>query len=284
MGANNLDNLDQNFVAIYEAARAKVLDRQKQKALIVIDDDTLLLYRTGHPVETFSGLRPPLYAKMKTLGHMPLATFCLLREEVDKPLSSTARSAIASYHAAIDQAQSDIDTTDEAQRGLLPRPSAICAKVTALLDRTLADGRIASEELFAFAHDIRADIEPVLAAAARVQLDVCRAHIETIRRDRLSPAQWDDLHVLVLGPYMARQGQNFLQYFSKLLDTPMQGDKRLVYFDGEDLNAAFDRLGTALLDAEASAAIFGNSERLHRDVLADATEEFLREDKRPSAT
>jgi len=51
LGVNNLDNLDQHFVAIYEAVRAKVLDRQKQKALIVIDDDTLLLYGAGHPVE-----------------------------------------------------------------------------------------------------------------------------------------------------------------------------------------------------------------------------------------
>lgn len=284
MGVNNLANLDQHFVAIYEAARAKVLDRQKQKALIVIDDDLLLLYRAGHPVETFSGLRPPLYDKMKTLGHMPLAAYCLLRDEAGERISSGGRAAIAGYRAAIDQAQCDLDTSQEALRGLIPRPSAVVAKVSVLLDRALSHGQISKEELAAFARDIRADIEPVLAAAARVQLDTCRAHIETIRRDRLSPAQWNDLHVLVLGPYMARQGQNFLQYFSKLLDTPMQGDKRLVYFDGEDLDAAFDRLGTALLDAEASAAIFGNSERLHRDVLADATEKFLRDDKRPPAT
>jgi hypothetical protein len=97
-----------------------------------------------------------------------------------------------------------------------------------------------------------------------------------IRENLLDDEQWDNLHVLVLGPYMARQGEIFLQYFSQLLGTPAQGDKRLVYFDGDDLGEAIDRLGTTMLDAVASHAIFGDRERLHRDVLADATARYLR--------
>ena len=69
-------------------------------------------------------------------------------------------------------------------------------------------------------------------------------------------------------------GRN-LQYFGELLDTPPQGDRRVVYFDGEDLGQAFDRLGTTMLDAEASHAIFDDHNRLHRDVLADATTGYL---------
>lgn len=277
MGANYLEDLDHHFVDIYEAARAKVLERQKQKALIVIDDDQLLLYRGGHPVETFTGLRPPLYVKMKTLGHMPLAVYCLLHDEAGQTLSTHARAAIAGYRATIESAAGVLDTRDDAERGLLPGPSKIRDKVLGILDRALATGRITEKELSAFASDFHHDIEPVLAAAARVQLDACQEHVAEIQRNRLSPDQLKELRVLVLGPYMARQGQNFLQYFSQLLDTPMHGDKRLVYFEGEDLNAAFARLGTAMLDAEASEAIFGNTERLHRDVLADATTKFLRQ-------
>ena len=84
------------------------------------------------------------------------------------------------------------------------------------------------------------------------------------------------MRVLILGPYMAKQGEIFLQYFSKELSTPVSGDRRLIYFDGDDLEAAFERLGTVTLDAEAAQAIFGNRRRLHRDVLADATREYLR--------
>jgi len=90
--------------------------------------------------------------------------------------------------------------------------------------------------------------------------------------------------VLVLGPYMAREGELFPQYFARILDTPTQADRRLVYFEGDDLQSAFDRLGTTMLDAEAADAIFGDRERLHRDVLADATTRYLDELLRGNST
>jgi hypothetical protein len=274
-GSKNIEHLDQCFMNIYEAARARVLHRQKQKALIVIDDDVLLLYRGGRAVEKFPGLRPHLYVKMKTLGHMPLAAYCLLYEDAGKLVPGETLAAIETYKSAIQSSAHDLDTIDEVARGLLPAPCSIVEKVTAMLDAAIANGRISTAELNAFTHGIRADIVPVLAAAARVQLEACESHIAHIRDELLTTEQWDELHVLVLGPYMARQGQNFLQYFSKLLETPMHGDRRLVYYEGEDLGAAFDRLGTTMLDAEASTAIFGDRERLHRDVLADATTQLL---------
>ena len=75
---------------------------------------------------------------------------------------------------------------------------------------------------------------------------------------------------------MARHAQIFLQYFAELLDTPPHGTRRVVYFDGEDLGEALERLGTMMLDAEASRAIFDGHSRLHRDVLADATPGYLK--------
>jgi hypothetical protein len=43
------------------------------------------------------------------------------------------------------------------------------------------------------------------------------------------------------------------------------------------LQGALDRLGTTMLDAMASHAIFADRERLHRDVLADETTQYLRD-------
>jgi hypothetical protein len=279
--ASNLERLDRRFTEIYEAARARVLEKQQQKALIVIDDDVLLLYRTGHAAERFPGLRPPLYVKMKTLGHMPLAAFCLLHEDAGTPLSQERLTTIAGYRGTIEACADDLDTREEVARGLLPRQSSIPAKVRAILDAAIINGQVSAADLAAFARGVREDILPVLAVAARAQLEACHMRIMQIKHELLSPEQWSELRVLVLGPYMARQGENFLQYFSGLLHTPMQGDRRLVYFDGDDLEAAFDRLGTTMLDAEASAAIFGDSNRLHRDVLADATTQYLSALTRP---
>jgi hypothetical protein len=83
-----------------------------------------------------------------------------------------------------------------------------------------------------------------LAAAARAQLDACNTLVPKLNKKLLTKQQWEELHVLVLGPYMAKQGELFLQYFAKILHTHQRGDWRVVYFDGDDLPSAFDRLGT----------------------------------------
>ena len=272
-----LERLDRRFVEIYEETRAKVVEQQKETALIVIDGDELLLYRRNHPIQRFPGLQPPPYTKMKTLGHIPLAVFCLLCDHTSGHLTADLLAKISAYRGALESSAGDLDTCEEVQQGVIPKPSPVYAKVIAFLDTVIAKGDASGEEIAAFAQSVGEDIAPLLAAAARAQLDACNAMVTHIRQQLLSDEQWHELRVLVWGPYMARQGQLFLQYFSQLLDTPMQGDRRLVYFDGDNLQSAFDRLGTTMLDAMASHAIFGDRERLHRDVLADETTRYLKD-------
>lgn len=270
-----LERLDHLFVEIYEKKRARVVEQQKETALIVIDDDELLLYRGNHPIQRFPGLQPPLYTKMKTLGHVPLAIFCLLWDHPGGPFTADLLDKISEYRGALESSAEELDTSQEVLQGILPKPSTIYTKVIAFLDAVIAKEGASGEEIAAFAQGVGNDIAPLLAAAARAQLDACNALVTHIREQLLSDEQWHELRVLVLGAYMARQGELFLQYFSQLLETPTQGDRRLVYFDGDDLQSAFDRLGTTMLDAMASQAIFGDRERLHRDVLADETTRYL---------
>ena len=272
-----LEQLDHRFVEIYEETRAKVVEQQKESGLIVIDDDVLLLYRRNHPTQRFPGLKPPIYTKMKTLGHIPLAAFCLFCDHMGGRLATGSLAKISEFRGALELSAEDLDTSDEVQQGILPKPSPVYAKVIAFLDAVIAKEGASGEEIGAFAQSVGEDIPPLLAAAARAQLDACNVLVTHIRQQLLSNDQWDEVRVLILGPYMARQGQLFLQYFSQLLNTSPQGDRRLVYFDGDDLQGAFDRLGTTMLDAMASHAIFGDRERLHRDVLADETTRYLRD-------
>ncbi|MEM7398172.1 MAG: hypothetical protein AAGF09_07150 [Pseudomonadota bacterium] len=274
-GSERLAQLDQHFVDIYEATRAQEVERQKSVALIVIQDDQLMLYRKGRAMERFFGLMPPLYEKMKTLGHISLGVYCLLHDQADRPLDESRLVQLTDYRNAIQAARPDLDTTEEARTGVLPAPSPVLGIVIPFLDAVIANGRASGEELADFGKSVGPEIPALLTAAARVQLDACDALIREIRLTRLTDEEWENLRVLVLGPYMARQGQLFLQYFSRLLNTPAQGDRRVVYFDGKDIGEALDRLGTTMLDAQASHAIFGERDRLHRDVLADATTDYL---------
>src|SRR5262249_4880590 len=226
------------------------------------------------PVRQFPGLEPPLYNKMKTLGHIPLAVFCLLHAVNDGPLSPSLKARLVSYRALLDSAGAALDVSHEVAAGILPRPVGIHAMAMAFLDTVLKTGSPSRQALHGFTRGVCDDVDLVLAAAAKAQLEAVERTMQEVRA-LLTPAEWAGLRVLILGPYMAKQGEIFLQYFAKLLNTPASGDRRLVYFDGDDLKAAYERFGTRRLDAEAAQAFSGTRRRLHRDVLADATREYL---------
>ena len=65
------------------------------------------------------------------------------------------------------------------------------------------------------------------------------------------------------------------QYFLRLLNEPREG-RRVVY--AESLwqePQALDLLGTHLLDSGVGDAFFGDSMRMHRDLLGDAARQYL---------
>ena len=240
----------------------------------------MLLFRDQEPIRQFTGLEPALHNKMKTLGHIPLAIFCLFHAVNDGPLSRSLKGRLVSYRALLDSAGRELDLSEEVDAGIVPRPVAIHAMAMAFLGSVLKAGTTSRHALHGFTRGVCNDVDLVLAVAARAQLAACERTVKEIRA-LLSPEEWAELRVLILGPYMAKQGEIFLQYFSKELSTPVSGDRRLIYFDGDDLEAAYERLGTVTLDAQAAQAIFGNRRRLHRDVLADATREYLSAARQP---
>jgi len=277
MDGDRLHQLDSQFVEFYEAARNALVEAQKHKALIVVQDDMMLLYHRGLPVLEFPGLRPALYTKLKTIGHMPLAIYCLLREHAGtQKLPGAVTAKLAAYRDELEALAGEVDLQEEVDKGQVARRLEIPARAIDFLDRVLAQEKVSESELNAFVGAQAPDIGIALGGAARAQLDACHERVMHIKRDVLTEQEWQGLHVLVLGAYMARQGELFLQYFAEILHTPQQEDRRLIYFEGEDIGEAYDRLGTTMLDSQASSAIFSDENRLHRDVLADETAKYLK--------
>jgi hypothetical protein len=279
IGVERIAELDERFVGIYEAARHRLLGEQLGRALVLIKDDQLLLYRGGGKPEVMTGLRPPAYEKLKALSHISLAIYCLLvgRTDDGHALPPSVLSALQDYRRQVAAAAADIDVAKEVETGVLSRNVDLRERALSFLDRVVAAERASEAELVAFSRANVADINVVFAAAARAQLDACHAHMMHLKENVLSAEDWASLRVVIMGPHMARRDQNFLQYFSRLLHTPMEADKRVVYYEGEDIHGALDLVGTAILDFRASQSIFGDETRLHRDILADATMLYLNE-------
>ena len=170
-----------------------------------------------------------------------------------------------------------LDTTAEVDSGGLAGPIDILGRAFAFLDQVLADRRASEESLTAFCRANVADIHACFSAAARAQLDACHAQVMYLKERVLSADEWASLRVIVMGPHMAHKNQNFLQYFARLLHTPKYADRRVVYFEGDDVERALDLMGTTMLDRQASQTIFDDESRLHRDLLGDATGRYLDE-------
>jgi hypothetical protein len=239
----------------------------------------MLLFHGGGEPRVLTGLRPPLYEKLKTLSHVPLAIHCLLMGEADggKALSHAILDALHDYRQQLEASAADLDTTAEFETGILPRKLDMLERSLAFLGRVMDEGRVSRADLAAYGRANVADMNACFTAATRVQLDACHAHMMHVKETVLSADDWASLRVVIMGPHMAHKDQNFLQYFSRLLHTPLYADKRVVYFEGEDMAGALDLLGTTLLDFQASRSIFDDEDRLHRDVLADATMRYLDE-------
>jgi len=105
-------------------------------------------------------------------------------------------------------------------------------------------------------------------------LDATHAQVSAWRRG-LSPQQWNQLHVLIVGPHMPREGLVVMQYFLRLLHEPREG-RRVVYAESLwEEPQALDLLGTHLLDGSVGEAFFGDYMRMHRDLLGDVASQYL---------
>lgn len=104
--------LDARFIELYEATRRCLLGAQKARALLLVTEDSLYFYHGGRAPEVLGGLRPPLYEKLKTVGHVPLAIYCLLCGEVENgaELRSPIRAALRDYRALLASAAPGLDT------------------------------------------------------------------------------------------------------------------------------------------------------------------------------
>jgi hypothetical protein len=107
--------------------------------------------------------------------------------------------------------------------------------------------------------------------AARAQLDMLDSKIRPWYQDHFNATERDTLKIIIMGPKTARYGFLTKSYFYALLGERHEG-KHIIYVESVDNEEkALEILGIWLLDAKAGRSFFnGDSERLHRDLLADA--------------
>jgi hypothetical protein len=263
-----LTALNDAFRAAYTEAKSRVL--ASAGPTLIVNGDRFSLLRDGQRLEANAGT--PIYDPVKTIAHIPLAIYVTLTPG-DGALDDDRLKTLAGLRELIPPAERSLDTL-KLPAATLARQKQIVAAALAFLEGVAGERKFARTALLAFTRRMAPLVMENVAEATRAQLDATHAQVSAWRRD-LSPREWSQLHVLIIGPHMPREDLVVTQYFLRLLGEAREG-RRVVY--AESLwqePQALDLLGTHLLDGDVGEAFFGDYLRMHRDLLGDAAKAYL---------
>lgn len=263
-----LTALNNAFRAAYSDAKSRVL--AASGPTLIVNGDNLSLLRDGQRLEANVGV--PIYDPVKTIAHIPLAIYVTLTPD-NGALDDGRLKTLAGLRELIPPAAASLDSLP-LSTATLARQQQIVAASLAFLDDVTARRNFTRSRLRAFTRAMVPLVMRNVTEAARAQLDATHAQVSAWRR-RLSPQEWNQLHVVIIGPHMPRQNLVVTQYFLRLLHQPAEG-LRVVYAESLwEEPRALDLLGTHLLDGSVGEAFFGDYLRMHRDLLGDAARQYL---------
>jgi len=271
--ADPLVALNKAFRLAYAQARQEVVARTQP--VILVSGDDLILLRRGKRTEV--KVTPDSYHTLKAIAHVPLALHVLLLHVTDKELDDKKLVELRGYREKLQAVAPTL-----AERGFSPETLARQQKILAgsqrLLDGVLAAKRLSTADLLAFTREQGPLVLASAAEAARSQLDGLHKQVSAWQAE-LTPDEWRQLRVVIMGSALPRVGNLAKQYFSRLLGEPGEG-LRIIYAEAIfDEARALSLLGTNLLDREVGVAFFDDEKRMHRDLLADAATAYLKEMK-----
>jgi hypothetical protein len=263
-------DLNSSFRSAYAQSRKQLLEQSGP--VILVEGDEVVLLRGGK--RTVVRAIPEMYHTLKAVSHVPLAVYVLLISSGDGKVRKELLSDLGSLREKISQAEKSLPGRG-LSAAILQRQQEILAAALHFLDNVLGSGEVKQTDLVAFARKLAPLVIANAADAAQVQLSALNRQV-TAWREGMPAADWERLRVVVMGSPLPRQGNLAVQYFARILGIKGE-DARLVYAESVfEENRALNLLGTHLLDTKIGVAFFDDPQRMHRDLLADAAEDWLK--------
>ncbi|HLK69979.1 MAG TPA: hypothetical protein VKU19_41405 [Bryobacteraceae bacterium] len=263
-----LTDLNNAFRAAYADAKRRVL--AASGPTLIVNGDTFTLVRGGRRIEANTGT--PIYDPVKTIAHIPLAIYVTLTPG-EGAVEEERLKTLSGLRALIPPAEQSLDTL-KLSPATLTRQKQIVAASLAFLDEVSNRKTFSRSALVGFTRRMAPLVLQNVTEGTHAQLDAVHAQVSAWKHE-LSPEEWSELHVLIIGPHMPREDLVVTQYFLRLLHEPREG-RRVIYAESQwQESQALDLMGTHLLDGQVGAAFFGDYMRMHRDLLGDAAKEYL---------
>lgn len=282
--------LNDAFRTAYADLRSEIIE--ETSPIIIHSGDKMVLIKDG--VRTEAPALTPRYHVLKSVAHVPLAVYAMLISGAGTRIDDPQLNRLREYRSLVSEGRHTIEAL-----GLEPdqrdRQLRIFDRSVDLIDVTLRNGTVTKSELRRFTQSQRQDILANAYEAAEDQLTTTDRQFKAWESG-MTTEERNKLRVAVSSVHMARVGNLAMQYFSVALDEPFEGrfeeeeikdsDFRLLFtesvFDEKEILKA---IGMHIVDAEAGNWFFDDTQRMHRDLLADAAEEIIRKKfgKQPSS-
>jgi len=263
-----LFSLNEQFLTTYDRARNHLISITTP--LIICNQDNAIIIHRGKRYE--EEVIPKLYHDLKSISHIPFKIYLTVMFDSGN-LSENNYIELKQYLQDLYSLRNSIQFPADIQKNQYDIIDLSIKYLRVILKTKFID----KKQLKKFCQQARILFSTNIDLAARVQLDMLDSKIRPWYQNYFNDTERKSLKVIIMGPKTARYGYLEKAYFYALLGERHEG-KHIIYAESIDNEQkALEILGIWLLDAKASRSFFdGDSERLHRDLLADAANVYIK--------
>ena len=263
-----LFSINEKFIATYEYARNHLISMISP--IMICNGDYVIIIHRGQRFE--EQVIPELYHRLKSISHIPLKLYLTLMFNSGN-LSKRNYIELKQYLKDIRLLRSSIQFPPHIQQTQYTIIDLSIEYIRTILKTKFVD----KIQLRNFCQEARKLFRINIELAARVHLNMLDTKIRPWYQSHFNDTERQSLKVLIMGPKVARYGSLEKEYFYALLGESYEGNHIIYVEDIDSVQKALQILGVWLLDAKVSDNFFdGDSERLHRDLLADTASEHIR--------
>lgn len=266
---DDLFDLNERFRLTYDRSRNHLISLIDP--LIICHGDNATIIFRGRRYE--EQITPKLYHDLKSISHIPFTIYLNVMFENGNITKENHRE-LKQYLRDIRSLRNRIEFPSDMQQNQYDIIDLSIEYLRTILKTKFIDQR----KFKKFCQQARILFSININLAARAQLDMLDSRLRPWYQERFNNSERHSLKIVVMGPKTARYGFVIKTYLYALLGERHEG-KHIIYVESvDDERKALEVLGTWLLDAQASQTFFnGDSERLHRDLLADAANVHIKQ-------
>jgi hypothetical protein len=227
------------------------------------------LYLNGELVQQIKSLSP-ISILSKNIDHTSIALFELLYPFENKEIR---KEKIGDFVVLIDKAQEELFSLN-LEKSYKKRQLEILDKSKAILQKTLRLGKLDAKEYRNFFEEIRPLLNLNTKEALFQEFNLLCETLKQWRRE-MSPEDWNQIIVLLIGPQLLLNKNTYEQFFQKLLNIK-SGLDRLIFIDNiTDPKVALRALAEIKFNRSLGEVVLGKPDAALHDIYSDLWKSYM---------